>query len=72
MATRARMKSARASCATESSVSVLLAKVLRAMALAVGAGGTVSSYTTTVLLTPEEAMQAMSEAAESLYQPAAG
>jgi uncharacterized protein with GYD domain len=43
-----------------------------AMALAVGAGGTVSSYTTTVLLTPEEAMQAMSDAAESLYQPAAG
>ena len=43
-----------------------------AMALAVGAGGTVSSYTTTVLLTPEEAMQAMSEAAESLYAPAAG
>ena len=43
-----------------------------AMALAVGAGGTVSSYTTTVLLTPEEAMQAMSQAAESLYQPASG
>ena len=43
-----------------------------AMALAVGAGGTVSSYTTTVLLTPEEAMQAMTDAAESIYQPAAG
>ena len=43
-----------------------------AMALAVGAGGTVSSYTTTVLLTPEEAMQAMRQAAESLYQPATG
>ena len=43
-----------------------------AMALAVGAGGTVSSYTTTVLLTPEEAMRAMSDASESLYQPAAG
>ena len=41
-----------------------------AMALAVGAGGTVSSYTTTVLLTPEEAMQAMSRAAESIYKPA--
>ena len=46
--------------------------VLTAMALAVGAGGTVSSYTTTVLLTPEEAMQAMTQAAESLYQPATG
>ena len=43
-----------------------------AMALAVGAGGTVSSYTTTVLLTPEEAMRAMTQAAESLYQPATG
>jgi uncharacterized protein with GYD domain len=43
-----------------------------AMALAVGAGGAVSSYTTTVLLTPDEAMQAMSRAAESIYQPAAG
>ena len=43
-----------------------------AMALAVGAGGTVSSYTTTVLLTPEEAMQAMSDASESLYRPASG
>jgi uncharacterized protein with GYD domain len=41
-----------------------------AMALAVGAGGACSSYTTTVLLTPEEAMQAMSAAAESVYQPA--
>jgi hypothetical protein len=30
-----------------------------AMALAVGAGGAVLSYTTTVMLTPEEAMQAM-------------
>ena len=43
-----------------------------AMALAVGAGGAVSAYTTTVLLTPEEAMQAMSAAAESVYQPATG
>jgi uncharacterized protein with GYD domain len=43
-----------------------------AMALAVGAGGTVSSYTTTVLLTPEEATRAMSAAAESVYQPAGG
>ena len=43
-----------------------------AMALAVGAGGTVSSYRTTVLLTPEEAMQAMSQAAESVYRPATG
>jgi uncharacterized protein with GYD domain len=41
-----------------------------AMALAVGAGGAVSSYKTTVLLTPEEAMQAMSQAAESRYRPA--
>jgi uncharacterized protein with GYD domain len=43
-----------------------------AMALAVGAGGAVSAYTTTVLLTPEEAVQAMSEAAESVYKPATG
>ena len=43
-----------------------------AMALAVGAGGTVSSYTTTVLLTAEEAVQAMSAAAESVYRPATG
>ena len=43
-----------------------------AFALAVGAGGTVSSYRTTVLLTPDEAVQAMSKAAESGYQPAAG
>ena len=41
-----------------------------AMSLAVGAGGAVSSYRTTVLLTSEEAVQAMSQAAESLYQPA--
>ena len=43
-----------------------------AMALAVGAGGSVSSYTTTVLLTPEEAMQAMSQAADSVSKPATG
>jgi uncharacterized protein with GYD domain len=43
-----------------------------AFALAVGAGGSVSSYKTTVLLTPEEAMQAMSKAAESSYKPAGG
>ena len=43
-----------------------------AMALAVGAGGACSAYTTTVLLTPEEAVQAMSTAAESIYQPAKG
>ena len=43
-----------------------------AFALAVGAGGTFSSYRTTVLLTPDEAVQAMSKAAESSYQPAAG
>jgi uncharacterized protein with GYD domain len=41
-----------------------------AMALAVGAGGACSAYTTTVLLTPEEAAQAMSDAAGSVYQPA--
>jgi uncharacterized protein with GYD domain len=41
-----------------------------AMALAVGAGGACTSYTTTVLLTPEEAMQAMSDAAGSVYRPA--
>jgi hypothetical protein len=43
-----------------------------AFALAVGAGGTVGSYKTTVLLTPEEAVQAMSKAGESSYKPAAG
>jgi uncharacterized protein with GYD domain len=43
-----------------------------AFALAVGAGGSVSSYKTTVLLTPEEAMQAMRKAAESSYKPAVG
>jgi uncharacterized protein with GYD domain len=43
-----------------------------AMALAVGAGGAVSDYKTTVLLTPEEAVQAMRDAAESVYQPATG
>jgi uncharacterized protein with GYD domain len=43
-----------------------------AFALAVGAGGTVASYKTTVLLTPDEAVQAMSKAAESSYRPAAG
>ena len=43
-----------------------------AFALAVGAGGTVSDYKTTVLLTPDEAVQAMRKASESSYQPAAG
>jgi uncharacterized protein with GYD domain len=43
-----------------------------AFALAVGSGGTVGSYKTTVLLTPEEAVQAMSTAGESSYKPAAG
>jgi len=43
-----------------------------AFALAVGAGGTVASYKTTVLLTPDEAVQAMSKAAESSYRPVAG
>jgi uncharacterized protein with GYD domain len=43
-----------------------------AFALAVAAGGTVGSYKTTVLLTPEEAVEAMRKAAESSYQPASG
>jgi uncharacterized protein with GYD domain len=43
-----------------------------AMALAVGAGGTVGSYRTTVLLTPEEAVQAMSAAGGTKYEPATG
>jgi uncharacterized protein with GYD domain len=43
-----------------------------AFALAVGAGGTVSSYRTTVLLTPEEAVEAMRKAGESSYKPASG
>jgi hypothetical protein len=42
------------------------------MALAVGAGGAVSDYKTTVLLTAEEAVQALRDAAESVYQPATG
>jgi uncharacterized protein with GYD domain len=41
-----------------------------ALALAVGAGGTVSSYMTTVLLTSDEAVQAMRTAGESTYAPA--
>ena len=41
-----------------------------AMALAVGAGGACSAYTTTVLLTPDEATEAMGAAAESVYRPA--
>ncbi|MBD0282868.1 MAG: GYD domain-containing protein [Thermoleophilaceae bacterium] len=43
-----------------------------AFALAAGAGGTVASYRTTVLLTPDEAVEAMSKAAESGYEPAPG
>jgi uncharacterized protein with GYD domain len=43
-----------------------------AFALAVAAGGTVGSYKTTVLLTPDEAVEAMRKAAESIYQPASG
>jgi uncharacterized protein with GYD domain len=41
-------------------------------ALAVGAGGTVSAYRTTVLLTPDEAVEAMRKASDSSYRPAAG
>ena len=41
-----------------------------AMALAVGAGGSVSSYRTTVLLTSDEAVQAMRAAGKSTYTPA--
>ena len=43
-----------------------------AIALSVGAGGTVSSYRTTPLLTAEEAMQAMTTAGGSTYKPATG
>jgi uncharacterized protein with GYD domain len=43
-----------------------------AFALAVGAGGTVATYKTTVLITPDEAVNAMRKAAESSYKPAAG
>ena len=43
-----------------------------AFALAVGAGGSVASHRTTVLLTAEEAVEAMRKAAESSYQPATG
>jgi uncharacterized protein with GYD domain len=43
-----------------------------AIALAVGAGGTVGSYKTTVLLTPGEAVEAMTKAGQSSYRPAAG
>jgi uncharacterized protein with GYD domain len=41
-----------------------------AFALAVSAGGTVSSYKTTVLLTPDEAVEAMTKAGGSSYKPA--
>jgi len=43
-----------------------------AFALAVAAGGAVSSYKTTVLLTPEEAVDAMKKASDSSYKPASG
>ena len=43
-----------------------------AFALAVGAGGTVGSYKTTVLLTPQEAVEAMGKAGGSGYKPASG
>ena len=43
-----------------------------AFALAVGAGGSVSSYKTTVLLTADEATEAMRKAAGSSYTPARG
>jgi uncharacterized protein with GYD domain len=43
-----------------------------AFALAVGAGGTVSSYKTTVLLSPDEAVEAMNKAGDSSYKPASG
>ena len=43
-----------------------------AFALAVGAGGAVSSYKTTPLLTPDEAVGAMKKATDSSYQPATG
>jgi uncharacterized protein with GYD domain len=43
-----------------------------ALALAVGAGGTVASYKTTVLLTSNEAVEAMSKASGSTYTPATG
>jgi uncharacterized protein with GYD domain len=43
-----------------------------AMAMAVGAGGTVSAYRTTVLLTADEATRAMNRAGEAAYQPAGG
>jgi uncharacterized protein with GYD domain len=43
-----------------------------AFALAVGAGGTVSKYKTTVLLTPDEAVDAMRKAGGASYQPAPG
>jgi uncharacterized protein with GYD domain len=43
-----------------------------ALALAIGAGGTVASYKTTVLLTSDEAVEAMSKAGGSTYTPATG
>jgi uncharacterized protein with GYD domain len=39
-------------------------------AMAVGAGGTIGSYRTTVLITPDEAVEAMKKAQQSSYQPA--
>jgi uncharacterized protein with GYD domain len=41
-----------------------------ALALAVGAGGTVAAYRTTALLTPDEAVEAMARAGGSSYAPA--
>lgn len=43
-----------------------------AFALAVGAGGAVSAYKTTPLLTPDEAVDAMKKATDSSYTPATG
>lgn len=42
---------------------------MAAVALAIGAGGALRSFETTVLLTVEETMEAMSKAAEVRYRP---
>ena len=43
-----------------------------AFAMAVGAGGAVTSYKTTPLITPEEGVEAMRKASDTGYRPATG
>jgi hypothetical protein len=43
-----------------------------ALSMAFNAGGAVKAVKTTVLLTPEESVQAMRKASESVYKPPSG